>query len=373
MARLDKAPADRHLIHSAVVSGVGRGHTHSLSAWAHSMSDEDRWRLPPTQYGRDIRLGRDRAPQPLPSGAKAWPGDVVAKTPEVMVKLTGRARGAAGHLLAQLDYITRTGSLTAETHDGERITGRAQLLALHDDWLLANAADGRGRDAANAAQSVALTLSMPPGTPPDRVEAAARRWAEDTFAGTHDWVMVRHNDTGHPHVHIAVRAVGTDGRRLAPGPADLQHWRERFALELRRLGVEAEATPRVARGPKRHAPAPAAGRTDQCGATPPAAAAIRQAAGTAANASRPSLADGSHGRAARHSSARRADLNHADILHPGGRPSIGMVLRNTQDTERRCDSPAPGDDADGPGLHHARPPAGPAPPEPTRFRPRGRG
>ena len=56
--------------------------------------------------------------------------------------------------------------LTAETQDGERITGRARLLALHDDWALANAADGRGPAPANAAQSVALTLSMPPGTPP---------------------------------------------------------------------------------------------------------------------------------------------------------------------------------------------------------------
>ena len=60
--------------------------------------------------------------------------------------------------------------------------------------------------------------------------------------------MARHEDTDHPHVHVAVRAVGHDGLRLAPGPADLQQWRERFARELRRLGVEAEATPRQARG-----------------------------------------------------------------------------------------------------------------------------
>ena len=300
------------------------------------MSDDDLWRLPPTQHGRDIRLGRDRAPPP--SGLRS--GDAAAKTPQVVVKLTGRARGAAGHLLAQFDYITRNGSLTAETHDGERITDRARLLALHDDWLLANAADGRGRDAVNAAQSVALTLSMPPGTPPDRVEAAARRWAEDTFAGTHDWVMVRHHDTGHPHVHIAVRAVGADGRRLAPGPSDLQHWRERFALELRRLGVEAEATPRVPRGPGRHADPPA---------------------------------DGDHGQPARHSASRRADLDQADVLHPEGRQSVATILRSAQDTEREGGSPAPGDDAHGPGLPRARQPARPDPPEPTRSRPRGRG
>lgn len=279
----------------------------------------------------------------------------MAKTPEAVVKLTGRARGVAGHLLAQFDYITRNGTLPAETQDGERITERARLLALHDDWLLANAVEGRGRDAANAAQSVALTLSMPPGTPPDRVEAAARRWAEDTFASTHDWVMVRHCDTGHPHVHIAVRAVGADGRRLAPGPADLQHWRERFALELRRLGVEADATPRVARSPGRHAESPAAAQADQRGAKPPEVAAIRQAVGTAANASRPSPTDGNGGRTVRHSASQRT------------------VLRTAQDTERGRGFPVPCDDTHGPGLHHARPPAGPEPSEPRRSRPRGRG
>ncbi len=333
------------------------------------MSDDDAWRLPPTQHGRDIRLGRDRAPPP--SGLR--PGGAAAKAPEVVVKLTGRARGAAGHLLAQLDYITRNGSLTAETQDGERITGRGRLLALHDDWLLANAADGRGRDAVNAAQSVALTLSMPSGTPPDQVEVAARRWAEDSFAGTHDWVMVRHHDTGHPHVHIAVRAVGADGRRLAPGPADLQHWRERFALELRRLGVEAEATPRLARGPVRHADPPATGQTDQRDAKPHAAAAIRQAVGTDAKASRLPPPDGGGGRSARHSASRRADLDQADALHRGGRQSVATPLRSAQDTEPGCGSSAPGDDAQGPGLHRARQPTSPDPPEPARSRPRGRG
>ena len=260
--------------------------------------------------------------------------------PEAVVKLTGRARGVAGHLLAQFDYITRNGTLPAETQDGDCITERARLLALHDDWLLANAVEGRGRDAANAAQSVALMLSMPPGTPPDRVEAAARRWAQDTFAGTHDWVMVRHDDTGHPHLHIAVRAVGTDGRRLAPGPADLQHWRERFARELRRLGVEAEATPRVARSRLRHAdppPPPTAHKAGQHGAQP-------NAADTGANAQPPPLTEESRDRR--------------------GRQGLATVPRNTQDGERGSVPRFPTPSGDTHRLGG---------PEPTRSRPRGRG
>lgn len=301
------------------------------------MSDDDVWRLPPTQYGRDIRLGRDRAAPHGPSDAKVRSGDAATKTPEAVVKLTGRARGVAGHLLAQFDYITRNGSLPAETHDGECITERARLLSLHDDWLLANAVDGRGRDAANAAQSVALTLSMPPGTPPGRVEAAARRWAQDTFAGTHDWVMVRHDDTGHPHVHIAVRAVGADGRRLAPGPADLQQWRERFALELRRLGVEAEATPRIARSRLRAVDPPTTHEARQHGA-------VSHAADGGPDAAPPPPTDKSHDRR--------------------GRRGLATVPRNTQDGERAPVSPVPTRSGGTQGL---------ASPELPRSRPRGRG
>ncbi len=87
----------------------------------------------------------------------------------------------------------------------------------------------------------------------DRVEDAARTWARETLGGRHDYLLARHNDTKHQQVHVTVRAVGYDGKRLAPGPDDLQAWRERFALELRRLGVEAEASRRQARGVVRNA------------------------------------------------------------------------------------------------------------------------
>ena len=279
------------------------------------MSDDDVWRLPPTQHGYDIRLERDRAPLPLASGGKARLRRIANNAPEAVVKLTGRARGAAGHLLAQFDYITRNGTLPAETQDGERITGRARLMTLQDDWLLANAAGGRSRAGPNAAQSVALTLSMPPGTPSDRVEAAARRWARDTFAGTHDWVMARHDDTGHPHVHITVRAVGSDGRRLAPGPADLQRWRERFARELRRLGVEAEATPRVARGRGPRANPRQAHKAEHHGIPPHTHTAIGHAAGEDARAiALLALPARSRPLQARQKSIRRDHLDHAEAL-----------------------------------------------------------
>jgi hypothetical protein len=167
-----------------------------------------------------------------------------------MVKITGRSRGIV-HLKSHLDYLTRNGRLEAETGDGQPVPDRAALRALHDDWLMANALMERDRGVRvgpEKAQSVGIILSMPAGAPPDRVQEAARAWAREIFSGRHDWLMVRHDDRDHPHVHVTVRAVGVDGRRLVAGPADLQAWRERFAAELRRLGVAAEATPRHARG-----------------------------------------------------------------------------------------------------------------------------
>ena len=55
-------------------------------------------------------------------------------------------------------------------------------------------------------------------------------------------------DGGHPHVDLTVRALGSDGMRLNPRKADLEVWRQRFAQALRVRGVEAEASPRRARG-----------------------------------------------------------------------------------------------------------------------------
>lgn len=207
--------------------------------------DEQVWRLPNKAHGEDVRLGGGGRPSSLSPSAKARLARIARGAPEVMVKITGRSRGVV-HLKQHLDYITRNGRLQAELQDGSKVETRADVRALHDDWLTANILGERGGHRAGAAQSVGIILSMPEGTPPDRVHDAARSWARTTL-GDHDWLLVRHNDRGHPHVHVTVRAVGPRGKRLTAGPADLQRWRETFAYELRRLGIEAEATPRKAR------------------------------------------------------------------------------------------------------------------------------
>ena len=222
---------------------------------------------------------------------------------------------------------------------------------------------------------MSIVLSMPVGTDPDRMKDAVRAFARAEFGETFPYVFAFHQDAKgeQPHIHLSVRALGVNGERLNPRKADLADWRERFALELRRLGIEATATPRIARPPVRHADPSPVDKAEQSVAEPHAAAALRQAAGTAATASQPPPVDGSHGRPARHNASRRADPDQADALQPGRRQSAGMVLHNPQDTERGRGSPAPSEDGHRSGLHQARLSAGPQPPEPTRSRPRGRG
>lgn len=170
---------------------------------------------------------------------------LVNRAPEVMVKVTGRTRDP-GHLFAHLDYITRHGDLQAEDRDGAVMNGRDELRALALDWSAAAMSDPRWR--ANSPVSLSIVLSMPAATDAAAMRDGARRFAWETFGDRFDYVFVLHTDTAHPHVHLAVRALGDDGRRLNPKKADLAAWREGFARALRERGVEAEATPRRARG-----------------------------------------------------------------------------------------------------------------------------
>lgn len=170
---------------------------------------------------------------------------IVRRAPEVMVKVTGRTRDPA-HLAAHLTYITRNGDLPAEGRDGLTVEGRREVVELAQDWSAAAMMDSRRR--ANSPFSVAVILSMPAETDAIRLRDAARALAVAEFEHRFDYVLVLHTDQAHPHVHLTVQALGELGERLNPKKADLDRWRQTFAEALRDRGVDAEATPRRARG-----------------------------------------------------------------------------------------------------------------------------
>jgi hypothetical protein len=204
--------------------------------------DVRRARLTPAVLGK---------PSSAPSGgARGQLMRVVRGAPEVMVKITGRTRDG-GHLGRHLDYISRNGALVLEGEDGERLAGRDAVRALAEDWAAELAMEpGRRKD---SPVSLSVVLSMPAGTEPHRLHDAARAFAAATFGGRFPYVFALHDEGRHPHVHLTVRMLGRDGERLNPRKADLQAWRQEFARTLRDRGVEAEATPRRARGVVRKA------------------------------------------------------------------------------------------------------------------------
>ncbi|MBS0174281.1 MAG: relaxase/mobilization nuclease domain-containing protein [Nitrospira sp.] len=168
---------------------------------------------------------------------------VVTRKPEVMVKVSGSARGQR-HLREHLSYVTRNGKLEGEREDGTVVIGRDGVKDMVVDWW-----SGRGAgERKDTRDTINLVLSMPSGTDRKAVERATRSFAHAEFGGKHDFLLVHHADTDHPHAHLTVKALGYQGQRLDPRKGDLQAWREGFAEHMRAQGVDAEATPRRARG-----------------------------------------------------------------------------------------------------------------------------
>jgi len=212
-----------------------------MSPLAQVKGFDELW-APVARGGRRVADVPVLPPAPRARDPKARLANVVRRAPEVMVKITGKTRDGE-HLRAHLEYISRDGELPLEGRDGEQLKGLEAVRELGADWA---AEDIKKRS--DASMSVSIVLSMPPGTDYIRMRDAARAFARETFAETHDYAFALHTDAGHPHVHLSVRSLGEDGRRLSPRKADLESWRQRFAEKLRERGVAAEATLRRARG-----------------------------------------------------------------------------------------------------------------------------
>lgn len=205
---------------------------------------EDVWRPPVRPRPRRPETASPASP------VRARLQRIVARTPEVMVKVTGRTYDPA-HLAAHLSYVSRSGQLAMEDRDGCTIEGRREVSDLARDWSAVALMDSRRR--VTSPFSISLVLSMPAGTDPLALRGAARAFALETLADRHEYLLALHTDTPHPHVHVTVRALADDGARLSVKKADLEAWRQVFARALRERGVPAEATPRRARGVTRKA------------------------------------------------------------------------------------------------------------------------
>lgn len=182
----------------------------------------------------------------------------VSRTPEVMIKVTsGKGSSTSRGVAAHFDYIGRGGDLEIETDDGERLVGDDVGQQLIRDWDLDMEEERQRPDlfAINRRAPPKLVhkiiLSMPAGTPPEKVLAAVRDFVQEEFGGKHRYAMALNTDEPHPHVHVVVKAVSEAGVRLNIRKDTLRRWRQEFARQLRARGVAANATDRRVRGQSR--------------------------------------------------------------------------------------------------------------------------
>ncbi len=172
---------------------------------------------------------------------------VARRAPQVMVKVTGGGRGM-GAIAAHLRYIAKAGRLPIEDDRGAVRAGKEALRAIADQWRFGGT---RIPEVSERREAFNIMLSMPSGTDARVVLQAVREFAKAELAN-HRFVMVLHTHQANPHVHLAVRAEGRDGRRLNPRKQDMRRWREVFAEKLRGWGIEAEASAQVTRGSHHH-------------------------------------------------------------------------------------------------------------------------
>ena len=178
----------------------------------------------------------------------------VRRTPEVIVKVLPKGANSLGAVRRHFSYIGRNGALDVEMDDGEKLRSDDVGDDLVEDWDLDVMAQRGKLDLGTPTGKQAPRLvhkvmfSMPAGTPPDKVLAAVRNFAREEFALKHRYAMALHTDEPHPHVHVVIKAVSDQGRRLNIRKATLREWRAQFARHLRVLGVPANATQRHARG-----------------------------------------------------------------------------------------------------------------------------
>ncbi|MDO8336484.1 MAG: relaxase/mobilization nuclease domain-containing protein [Candidatus Saccharibacteria bacterium] len=191
-----------------------------------------------------ISFGRPAMAEKQKKSSQSTAEGVASGHAEVMVKITKFSKGAKA-ARAHLLYISRNMQLEIENQAAEKLHYKDDIKDVINEWSR-TINDEKAKE--NTRTAMHMMLSMPPGTDPGAVKNGAREFAHELFAANHDYLFVLHTDKKHPHVHLVVRTLGHDGKRLNPRKADLMEYRQVFAAQMRRQGVDAVASVRQGRG-----------------------------------------------------------------------------------------------------------------------------
>lgn len=232
---------------------------------------EDRNSLFHYHKGRVCRINSNKTlsgysytPQKLLSAHDKASGIVNGRA-ESFVKVDKASTGikTGKHLHEAAKYIARNGDIALENEDG-MILQKSDLKLEINEWITDQAIPDTDADLAKRqeqegksrpADARRLIISCPKGTDPEALKKAVREFAEETLKnrgyryvfGMHCKSDMHPNEPDHPHIHILIKSVSFDKRRLNLRKTDLKQMRERFAVIARQYGIELNATNRAVR------------------------------------------------------------------------------------------------------------------------------
>lgn len=198
---------------------------------------------------------------------------IVHRVPEVIVRVSSAQANDFGSVRKHLDHIARRGALGLETDSGNVVRGPGVGRRLMEEMDLDLEEYRRRLDLTIPSRRRLpklvhkVVLSMPHGTPPGGLLAAARDFLHAEFGIEHRYAFVLHTDRAYPYVHVVVKAVSERGVRLIVKKPALRRWRLEFAHHLREQGIAANATARVERGEVRESKPKAIYHTERRGAS----------------------------------------------------------------------------------------------------------
>lgn len=199
---------------------------------------------------------------------------IVHHVPEVIVRVTSSQSNDFGAVRKHLDHIARRGELGLETDFGEVVCGRSVGCRLMEEMdldleeyrrRLELRVPSRRRRLPKLVHKI--VLSMPQGTPPAGLLAAARGFLLEEFGIEHRYAFVLQTDRVHPYVSVVVKAMSEHGVRLNIKKPTLRRWRLEFARHLRDQNIAANATSRAMRGEIRESKPKAIYHTERRGAS----------------------------------------------------------------------------------------------------------
>jgi len=198
---------------------------------------------------------------------------IVHHVPEVIVRVSSPQSNDFGAVRKHLDHIARRGELGLETDFGEVARGRSVGCRLMEEMDL-DLEEYRRRLELTVPSRRRLpklvhkiVLSMPQGTPPGGLLAAARGFLREEFGIEHRYAFVLHTDRVHPYVSVVVKAMSEHGVRLNIKKPILRQWRLEFARHLRDQNIAANATSRAMRGEVHEGKSKAIYHTERRGAS----------------------------------------------------------------------------------------------------------